>query len=146
MVQLAGEGGFRPTQLPKGDHGAPPVQTGTDWVRVSRAWRRGIRAAFVTDFTPDAKLLLDGGAHGETFVYANATELPYHYYGKAAMVPSMVHEHVGESNYRWMLFGDDDTLWHMDSVASIISRLDPDLPWMITDHAWFWGEEQGGEP
>ncbi len=39
----------------------------------------------------------------------------------AAMVPSMAAQHFGDS-YEWLLYGDDDTVWFMDSVLDIISK------------------------
>lgn len=121
---------------------ATPISpAGLDWVKASRSWRRGTRAAFVGDVIPSAQMILDSGVHGEEFVFLNASQLPFNYYGKAAMVPSVAHEHFGEYNYKWMLYGDDDTVWFMDRVIDIIKKLDPDLPWFISDHMWFWGYE-----
>jgi hypothetical protein len=56
---------------------------GLPWVKAGRSWRRGLRTAFVTDFYPSAEQILDGGTHGETFVFLNTSNVPYHYYGKA---------------------------------------------------------------
>lgn len=63
---------------------AVPMSTqGLPWVKAGRSWRRGIRTAFVTDFYPSADMILDGGTHGETFVFLNTSNIPYRYYGKA---------------------------------------------------------------
>ncbi|KAL6771656.1 hypothetical protein ACKKBG_A27275 [Auxenochlorella protothecoides x Auxenochlorella symbiontica] len=121
----------------------PLSPSGRDWIKAGRAWRRGLRAAYVADFNADAELRLDGGLHGEEFIYLNSTDIPFHYYGKAAMVPSVAHEHFGQYNYKWMLYGDDDTIWFLDSVVNIVKGLDPDMPHLITDHLWFWGHTEG---
>ena len=40
----------------------------------------------------------------------------------AAMVPSMAAEHFGDTTFEWLLYGDDDTVWFMDSVIDIVSK------------------------
>ena len=37
-----------------------------------------------------------------------------------------------EGNYSWMLYGDDDTLFFIDSVSELLQDFDPSLPYMIT--------------
>lgn len=71
---------------------------GLPWVKASRAWRRGLRTAFVTDFFPSAEQMLDGGTHGESFVFINTTTIPYHYYGKAGA--EWGHRDAGEGGRR----------------------------------------------
>jgi hypothetical protein len=152
----------------------PLGPAGIDWVRASRSWRKGVRAAFVADFTPPADVILEGGTHGESFVFVNTSNVPYTYYGKAgappprptclcaggagcrpchalsvparsprgrspalllacsptpphptpppAMVPSTAHEHFGADNYKWLLYGDDDTLWNLDAVVETVKE------------------------
>ena len=89
-------------------------------VRATRPWRRGIRAAFVSDAAVSLQMRLEGGVHGEDFVAVNASEVPYGHFGKAALTPSLAHEHFGQYNYKWMLYGDDDTFWNLDVVADIV--------------------------
>lgn len=141
----------RPWKLPKEWQrkiiaAIPLSKGGIPWIRASRTWRKSIRAVFVADFVPSADVVQAGAGHGETFVYLNTSLIPTssaipNYYGKAAMVPSMAHEHGGVDDYKWMLYGDDDTLWNMDRVVEIIKDMDPELPHMITDHYWFWGKD-----
>ena len=35
-------------------------------------------------------------------------------------------------NYSWMLYGDDDTLFFIDSVTELLQDFDPSLPYFIT--------------
>lgn len=35
-------------------------------------------------------------------------------------------------NYSWMLYGDDDTLFFIDSVSELLQDFDPSLPYIIT--------------
>ena len=61
----------------------PLSSEGLPWVKASRAWRRGIRTAFVADFHPSQEVIQEGKRHGEEFVFLNTTGVPFDYYGKA---------------------------------------------------------------
>lgn len=37
-----------------------------------------------------------------------------------------------EGNYSWMLYGDDDTLFFVDSVSELLQDFDPSIPYLIT--------------
>lgn len=39
---------------------------------------------------------------------------------------------VFSGNYSWMLYGDDDTLFFIDSVSELLQDFDPSLPYIIT--------------
>lgn len=43
---------------------------------------------------------------------------------------------LGET-YRWMLYGDDDTLFFVDAVLDLLQPFDPELPYAISDNIWF---------
>jgi hypothetical protein len=38
--------------------------------------------------------------------------------------------------YKWMLYGDDDTMWIMDSVARFLEPFDHTIPVMLSDNFW----------
>jgi hypothetical protein len=40
----------------------------------------------------------------------------------------------GES-YKWLFYGDDDTLFFLDAAASMLQHLDPSLPYFLTGRA-----------
>lgn len=61
----------------------PVTSAGLPWVRASRAWRRGIRAALITDFQPSPELVAEGAAHGEAFLFFNSSGVPFENFGKA---------------------------------------------------------------
>ena len=46
-------------------------------------------------------------------------------------MPFLAHEHFGET-YKWLLYGDDDTVWFVDGVLDLLSNLDPNTPYFIT--------------
>ena len=37
-----------------------------------------------------------------------------------------------DGNYSWMLYGDDDTLFFIDSISELLQDFDPSLPYFIT--------------
>ena len=39
--------------------------------------------------------------------------------------------------YKWMLYGDDDTLFFVDTVLDLLQPFDPELPYAISDNIWF---------
>lgn len=39
--------------------------------------------------------------------------------------------------YKWMLYGDDDTLFFVDAVLDLLQPFDPELPYAISDNIWF---------
>ena len=43
---------------------------------------------------------------------------------------------LGDS-YKWMLYGDDDTLFFVDAVLDLLLPYDPELPYAISDNIWF---------
>ena len=53
---------------------------------------------------------------------------------RAAIVPFLAHEVLGDS-YKWLLYGDDDTVWFIDSVLELVSDLDPEMPYFISGAA-----------
>lgn len=46
-------------------------------------------------------------------------------------VPFIAHKQLGDS-YKWLLYGDDDTVWFMDGVLKFLEDLDPDMPYFIS--------------
>ena len=44
---------------------------------------------------------------------------------------------IGPDNFKWMLFGDDDTVFLIDNVLRLLPHLDPTIPYFMTDHLWY---------
>ena len=40
-----------------------------------------------------------------------------------------------QGQYKWMLYGDDDTLWFVNGVLELARKLDPTMPYIITGEA-----------
>ena len=39
---------------------------------------------------------------------------------------------VNRTGYKWMLYGDDDTIWFVGGVLDVLKDLDPEMPYIIT--------------
>lgn len=110
----------------------------------SRVWRKGVRT-FVAGNTPAPDVLVqEGKLHNETWSYYPDDSPLRSLYGgdtRAALVPYLAHDSFGDS-YKWLLYGDDDTVWFMESVIKLLEDFDSDLPYFITDHMW-WASSPG---
>lgn len=54
---------------------------------------------------------------------------------RAALAPVLAHKALSPGSFRWMLFGDDDTIFFVDSVLEFLQDFDPDLPYFISGGA-----------
>ena len=95
---------------------------------------QGVRT-FVAGNTPAPDVLVqEGKLHNETWSYYPDDSPLRSLYGgdtRAALVPYLAHDSFGDS-YKWLLYGDDDTVWFMESVMRLLQDFDPDLPYFIT--------------
>lgn len=62
---------------------------------------------------------------------------------RAALAPFRANKTIGLENYRWILYGDDDTVWFPDNVLRLVNGLDHNMPYLLSDHMWF-PEWKGG--
>ncbi|KXZ55605.1 hypothetical protein GPECTOR_2g1155 [Gonium pectorale] len=116
----------------------------------TRAWRRGVRGFFLTDQNQTESLLrlnAEGTAHNESYAFFPNDGHPLlglMRHGtmsgdtRAAVAPFAAHRHFGET-YKWLLYGDDDTLFFMDAVKHMLDSYDPDLPLAFSDDLWYYG-------
>ncbi|KXZ42073.1 hypothetical protein GPECTOR_210g416 [Gonium pectorale] len=88
-------------------------------VEASRSWRRGVRTHVVVDDKVDlAALRAAGAAHNETFsATADFPGMPHVL--RHVLAPVLAHKAV-QGRYRWMLLGDDDTLWSVPAVLEML--------------------------
>lgn len=117
-------------------------------VRASRAWRRGVRTVITSDQKPTSQNtppgLLDGtGRHREiwrAFKDIGNSDLalgPRSGDLRAAMAPFIANNTVGNDGYKWILYGDDDTVFNIDNVLRLVNQLDHNNPYLLTDCLWF---------
>lgn len=50
----------------------------------------------------------------------------------------------GVDSYKWILYGDDDTVFAIDNVINILSNLDPAQPYLLSDAIWWPEGGRGG--
>ncbi|KAL3131943.1 hypothetical protein ABBQ38_007639 [Trebouxia sp. C0009 RCD-2024] len=110
----------------------------------SRVWRKGVRTYVAGNSPAPNALVQEGKLHNETWSYYPDDAPLRSLYGgdtRAALVPYLAHASFGDT-YKWLLYGDDDTVWFMESVMKLLQDFDPDLPYFITDHMW-WASSPG---
>lgn len=56
---------------------------------------------------------------------------------RATVTPFIANMTIGPDNFKWMLFGDDDTVFLIDNVLNLLPHLDPVVPYFMTDHLWY---------
>ncbi|GLI68035.1 hypothetical protein VaNZ11_012358 [Volvox africanus] len=116
--------------------------------RSTRAWRNRIRAFILIDQDLEeslTRLNLEGEVHNESYAFfpddrhdllggtAHGTKQGD---TRAAVAPFAAHRHFGET-YKWMLYGDDDTLFFMEPVKRMLASFDPSLPLALSDNLWY---------
>ena len=50
---------------------------------------------------------------------------------------------TGAQSYKWILYGDDDTLFAVENVLRVLEGLDHNMPYLLTDSLW-WPEGARG--
>lgn len=56
-------------------------------------------------------------------------------YHRAAIAPFIAN--VTADSYKWILYGDDDTVFNVDNVLRLVSGLNASQPYLLTDCLWF---------
>ncbi|KAK9803733.1 hypothetical protein WJX73_008989 [Symbiochloris irregularis] len=105
------------------------------------------RAFLVTNYTVGDELRAEGAKWKETWgFYPDDRPLrTFALFGdsRAALAPFLAHKHFGDS-YKWLLYGDDDTLFFPHALKRTLHNLDPNIPYFLTDHMW-WTEHNMAE-
>ena len=110
-----------------------------------RSWRGAI-PTFVTVDCDEAgiKALNDQNAkYGEHYAfYRNVTEADKGLmepsaglgYLRAGMTPTLAHRHFTAAGqaYKWLMWGDDDTLFLMPPILKALENIDPEQPWVFS--------------
>eukprot|EP00891_Asterochloris_glomerata_P002921 jgi/Astpho2/2921/Aster-01068 len=112
-------------------------------VEASRRWRRGVRTVVVSDGLLPPKLQAKTVLYREAWRQfrdiqkSNLTVGPQPGDLRAAMAPFIAAKAAGPENFKWMMFGDDDTVFFVDNVLQLVENLDHELPYVLTDALWF---------
>ena len=56
---------------------------------------------------------------------------------RAGVTPFLAAHLHGYNNFKWMLYGDDDTVFFIDNALDMLEELDHNMPYFLTDHLWF---------
>ncbi|KAK9816501.1 hypothetical protein WJX72_001161 [[Myrmecia] bisecta] len=112
-------------------------------VEASRRWRRGIRTFVLADKPLSPTLMDKARLHRETWSTYRDIETPGLTIGprsgdlRAAMVPFVANFTFGANSYKWMLYGDDDTVFFIDNILAVLNTMDHTVPYLISDALWF---------
>ncbi|KAK9837693.1 hypothetical protein WJX74_003187 [Apatococcus lobatus] len=119
-------------------------------VQSSRKWRKGMQT-FIALERPFEELQHDElprgfkegvAEHDETFgVFEdlNVDDPRWHKAGdiRAVMTPFMANKSIGTDNFKFVLYGDDDTVFFPDNILDLVNGLDHEMPYFMTDCIWF---------
>lgn len=114
-------------------------------MRASRHWRKGIKAVYVAELPPTNERIAEGRQHNEFWGdYPDIWDEPWGrvhrpFDSRAAMAPFVAHQLLKREgvDYKWLLYGDDDTMWFLSAVADLLRDYDSDLPYFISDMYYF---------
>ena len=56
---------------------------------------------------------------------------------RAGVTPFLAAHLHGYDNFKWMLYGDDDTVFFIDNALDMLEGLDHNMPYFLTDNIWF---------
>ncbi len=115
---------------------------------------QGTRAIITLDQSPSEAVVEEGQRHQETYlVHADRDSALGHFSqfpgdARVALAPFLAHRHLEpdpaepNADYKWVLSGDDDTLWFMDGVSKLLQTFDHNMPYAITDEIFWhsWGD------
>ncbi|GLI62254.1 hypothetical protein VaNZ11_004859 [Volvox africanus] len=105
----------------------------------SRPLRAGLRTFIAVDnLTLAEELNQTGYKYNETYAYFPNRNITGPERSKPGdtrwqAAPFMAHHHYGPT-YKWILLGDDDTLWFMLGVKRLLYGYDHNMPYAISDH------------
>ncbi|EIE26267.1 hypothetical protein COCSUDRAFT_39407 [Coccomyxa subellipsoidea C-169] len=102
-------------------------------VIAGREWRQGMRAVIALAKEPSTEDQLEAAAANETWVaYPDDSPRRSPFFAgdsRAAMA-------LGDT-YKWLLYGDDDTVFFPEAAMQLLASFDPELPYAITDNILF---------
>ena len=44
---------------------------------------------------------------------------------------------MGLDSFKWILYGDDDTVFFIDGALKMLENLDHNMPYLLSDDVWF---------
>jgi hypothetical protein len=103
----------------------------------TRSWREGIHGVFIFENATFVDQLPNGDPFNETYLHYRDTRLHKHQgHLRAAMALLLAHKAI-KFTYKWMLGGDDDTIYYLPNVMSMLSQYNHSLPYFISGNLLF---------
>ena len=65
---------------------------------------------------------------------------------RAGLGPFIANKTLPVDSWKWMLYGDDDTVFFMDNVLKLLNELDHNVPYFISDCIWWPMNGNGATP
>ncbi len=101
---------------------------------------QGIKAVYVAELPATNERIAEGRQHNEFWGdYPDIWDEPWGrvhrpFDSRAAMAPFVAHQLLKREgvDYKWLLYGDDDTMWFLSAVADLLRDYDSDLPYFIS--------------
>lgn len=56
---------------------------------------------------------------------------------RAAIAPFLAAKEMGLDSFKWLLYGDDDTVFFIDGALDALENLDYNMPYLLSDDVWF---------
>lgn len=123
-------------------------------VEAGRAWREGMQAHIVLEKPLDTQLASKGLLKGRKKYRETYGSYPdahaSHVWSqpgdaRAAVAAFAANQTISMDKYKWILYGDDDTVWVPENVLKMLNGLDHTMPYFLSDHIWFpeWHARQG---
>lgn len=106
------------------------------WARASRSWRFGVPAVLTTADPVEQQYIDEGKLHNETYVHWRTDKVPQRALFKYlwALTPTLAFEQHPDAE--WLLYGDDDTVFFIDTAYRVLQNFDPAYPHILNDHIW----------
>lgn len=101
---------------------------------------QGIKAVYVAELPSTKERVAEGRHHNEFWGdYPDIWDEPWGrvhrpFDSRAAMAPFVAHQLLKREgvDYKWLLYGDDDTMWFLSAVLDLLRDYDADLPYFIS--------------
>ncbi|DBA97859.1 hypothetical protein WJX82_007212 [Trebouxia sp. C0006] len=144
--------GEKRTQLTRKDLlvAIPSTSARLPLVHGSRVWRRNVPTFIITETGSDAiALTRQAASEGEPLErygeWREASACKKAGDVRAGVTPFLAAHLRGYDNFKWMLYGDDDTVFFVDNALDMLEELDHNMPYFLTDHLWF-PDQFDGQP
>ena len=56
---------------------------------------------------------------------------------RASIAPFLAAKEMGLDSFKWVLYGDDDTVFFVDGALDMLENLDYNMPYLLSDDVWF---------